>query len=308
VTLIALASIKGSPGVTTAATALAASWPEGRRVLLVEADPFGGDLAPRYTTAPAGGLSSLFAAARRTLVPEDVWAHVDHLPGGLPVLFGLAGMHQATANEKAWPAVADALGALDADVVIDVGRLLPNLGGGVREVLARADVLVVLCQLTLEAIVHLREALPGLAAELRGRRLLVVPTGTTQFSGADIARTLQVEVLQTFPADPVAAAALANRRATKRLDRTRLLRWAADTIGTLGVDAGSATEFDAPEVSESEVGTGPADSGQTEGPTSADVPTPTVSEDLHQPMEVLDRTEGAELAGATSGSKWETGR
>ena len=27
-TLIALASIKGSPGVTTAATALAASWPD----------------------------------------------------------------------------------------------------------------------------------------------------------------------------------------------------------------------------------------------------------------------------------------
>ena len=145
VTLIALASVKGSPGVTTAATALAASWPEGRQVLLVEADPFGGDLAPRYAMAPTGGLSSLFAAARRTLAPEDVWDHVDHLPGGLPVLFGLGGMHQAVANEKAWPVVADALGALDADVVVDVGRLLPNLGGGVREVLARADALVVLC-------------------------------------------------------------------------------------------------------------------------------------------------------------------
>jgi MinD-like ATPase involved in chromosome partitioning or flagellar assembly len=307
VTLIALASIKGSPGVTTAATALAASWPEGRRVLLVEADPFGGDLAPRYATAPTGGLSSLFAAARRTLVPEDVWAHVDHLPGGLPVLFGLAGMHQATANEKAWPAVADALGALDADVVVDVGRLLPNLGGGVREVLARADVLVILCQSTLEAIVHLREALPGLSAELQNWRLLVVPTGTTQFSAADIARTLQVEVLQPLPGDPAAAAALANRRATKRLDRTRLLRWASDTIGTLGVE-GSATEFDALEVSESEVGTGSADTGQTEGRASADVPPPTGSTDLHQPMEVFDPTEGAELAGATFGSKWETSR
>ena len=186
-TLIALASIKGSPGVTTAATALAASWPESRQVLLVEADPFGGDLAPRYAMAPTGGLSSLFAAARRTLAPEDVWDHVDHLPGGLPVLFGLGGMHQAVANEKAWPIIADALGALDADVVIDVGRLLPNLGGGVRDLLARADALVVLCQSTLESIVHLREALPALAAELRGRSLFVVPTGAAQFSAADIA-------------------------------------------------------------------------------------------------------------------------
>ena len=201
-TLIALASVKGSPGVTTAATALAASWPEGRRVLLVEADPFGGDLAPRYAVAPTGGLSSLFAAARRTLQPEDVWDHVDHLPGGLPVLFGLGGMHQAVANEKAWPIVADALGALDADVVIDVGRLLPNLGGGVREVLARADALVVLCPSTLEAIVHLREALPSLTAELRGRSLLVVPTGAPQFSAADIARTLAVEVLPAHARRP----------------------------------------------------------------------------------------------------------
>ena len=87
-----------------------------------------------------------------------------------------------------------------------------------------ADVLVVLCESTLEAIVHLRDALPGLLAELRGRRLLVVPTGSGQFSAADIARTLQVEVPRPMPDDPAAAAALANRRSVKRLERTRLLR------------------------------------------------------------------------------------
>ena len=40
-----------------------------------------------------------------------------------------------------------------------------------------------------------------------------------------------------MPDDPGAAAALANRRAVKRLERTRLLRWAADTLGTLGIEA-----------------------------------------------------------------------
>jgi hypothetical protein len=289
VTLIALASVKGSPGVTTAATALAASWPEGRRVLLVEADPFGGDLAPRYGVAPTGGLSSLFAAARRTLQPEDVWDHVDHLPGGLPVLFGLGGMHQAVANEKAWPVVADVLGALDADVVIDVGRLLPNLGGGVREVLARADALVVLCPSALEAIVHLREALPSLTAELRGRSLLVVPTGAPQFSAVDIGRTLAVEVLPPAPDDPGAAAALANRRSVKRLERARLLRWAADTLGVLGIEA-------VPPV-ETEVLMDP------EEPTDAHPNATTAADpaDMHQPDQSLDRpTPGGQLAGAAS--------
>lgn len=235
-TLIALASVKGSPGVTTAAIALAASWPEGRPVLLVEADPFGGDLAPRYATAPTGGLASLFAAARRTLDSEDVWDHVDCLPGGLPVLFGLSGMHQAVANERAWPIVAEALRSLEADVVVDVGRLLPNLAGGVRELLDRADALLVLCQSSLEAIVHLSEALPGLAAELRGRRLLVVPTGAGQFSTAEIGRTLQVEVLPSVPHDSAAAEALGHRRSVRHLQRTRLLRWADQAVGALGIE------------------------------------------------------------------------
>ena len=128
--VVTLASIKGSPGVTTAALALAAAWPAGRKVLLVEADPFGGDLAARHGSTITGGLPSLFAAARRSLAPDAVWDHVDHLPGGLPVLFGLSGVQGAIANEKAWPVVAAALGGLDADVVVDAGRLLPNFAGG----------------------------------------------------------------------------------------------------------------------------------------------------------------------------------
>ena len=236
-TLIALASIKGSPGVTTAATAIAANWPAGRRVLLVEADPFGGDLAPRYGVTVTGGLASLFAAARRTLTTGAVWDHVHELPGGLPVLFGLTGVHQAVANEKAWPVIAKALAGLDADVVVDVGRLLPHLAGGVRDVLDQADALVVLCDPTLEAIVHLRDALPGLLAVMRGRRLLVLPTGSSGYSPADIEKALQIAVGPTMPDDPAAAAALGNKHSVKKLERTRLLKWASVVIAELGIDA-----------------------------------------------------------------------
>ena len=42
--LIALASVKSSPGVTTTALALASVWRTAPRRLLVEADPSGGDL------------------------------------------------------------------------------------------------------------------------------------------------------------------------------------------------------------------------------------------------------------------------
>jgi len=236
VTVVALASVKGSPGVTTAALAMAARWPAGRKVLLVEADPFGGDLAPRYGATVTGGLASLFAAARRALRSEAVWDHAHLLPGGLPVLFGLTGLRQAVANEHAWPAIATALAELDADVVVDVGRLLPDFAGGVGAVLGEADALVVLCPSSLEAMVHLQDALPGLVAERRGRRLLVVPTGSAGYSAHDIAHTLDVVVGPAIPDDRAAAAALANGRRVKKLERTPLLTWAGTVIAALGID------------------------------------------------------------------------
>ena len=235
-TVVALASVKGSPGVTTAAIAMAARWPVGRKVLLVEADPFGGDLAPRYGATVTGGLASLFAAARRELTPEAVWDHVHELPGGLSVLFGLSGVRQAAANENVWPAITKALAGLDADVIVDAGRLLPQFAGGVSAILAEADVLVVLCGSTLEGIVHLQNALPSLVAERRGRQLLVVPTGSFGYSTHDIASTLQVAVGPAMPDDRAAAAALANQRRLRKLEKTPLLTWAAAVIAELGID------------------------------------------------------------------------
>ena len=65
--LVAVASGKGAPGVTTASVVLAAVWP--RPVLMAECDPAGGDLVYRFPAADGGrlepgrGLLSLAAAA-----------------------------------------------------------------------------------------------------------------------------------------------------------------------------------------------------------------------------------------------------
>ena len=84
--LVAVLSVKGSPGVTTFAVALAARWPAPYRPVLVEADPSGGDLATRFSLNPTPGLLSLAAAARRSADPAMVWQHAQGLPGGLPLV------------------------------------------------------------------------------------------------------------------------------------------------------------------------------------------------------------------------------
>jgi len=73
--IVALGADKASPGVTTAAVALAMAWPGGRAVF--EADPSGGDLAFRALHATAGGLLAaepglltLAADTRSGLAPD----------------------------------------------------------------------------------------------------------------------------------------------------------------------------------------------------------------------------------------------
>ena len=231
--IVVVASIKGAPGVTTTATALAESWPSGRRVLLVEVDPFGGDLAAWFGVAPSVGLWSLLAAGRRGIDPHAVWEHATTSPTGLPVLYGLATADQAVANEAAWPAVAGALAALEGDVIIDAGRLLPHFAGGIGPLLSVADVLLTLCPPTLAGIVHLKAALPSLIATSTTRRTLVLPTAQKGFSSAEIATTLKINVAPRIPHDLRGAAALGASTIGSARTKSPLFKWARRTSAEL---------------------------------------------------------------------------
>ena len=231
--IVVVASIKGVPGVTTTATALAESWPPSRRVLLVEVDPFGGDLAAWFGVAPSTGLWSLLAAGRRGLDPRTVWEHAGTSPTGLPLLYGLATADQAVANEAAWPAVAGALAALEGDVIIDAGRLLPHFAGGIGPLLAVADVLLVLCPPTLAGIVHLKAALPSLIATSTKRRTLVLPTAQKGFSSEEIAATLKINVAPPIPHAPRGAAALGANTIGSARAKSTLAKWARRTSAEL---------------------------------------------------------------------------
>jgi hypothetical protein len=153
---------------------------------------------------------------------------------------------------------------------------------------------VVLSEATLESIVHLRDALPGILAQMGGRRLLVVPTGSDGYPAADIARTLEVTVGPALPDDPAAAAALGNRRSVKRLERTRLLRWAAALVAELGVDA-------VPVIRVRHRHDTDAVRGELPPGVAFDEPLPSIDELIDRPPELSS----PERSPVGAGSKWE---
>ncbi len=118
--VVALGSVR-SCGVTTLAAALAATWPDERRVLLVELDPAGGTLAGASGWPPEPSLVSLAAAARRGGQPELVWEHCQNLPGGAAVLAGPASAEQTRTALGMLGPLLGRLRALDIDVLVDCG-------------------------------------------------------------------------------------------------------------------------------------------------------------------------------------------
>src|SRR3954452_22216250 len=163
-TLIAMTAGKGAPGVTTAATALAAVWP--REAVLADCDPAGGDVALRLPGIDGGplrrdhGLLALAARLRTDSVGAVSYAdHLQRAVGGMPVLTGIAAPAQAAALGPLWAPLARMLAAgagQGVDTIADCGRYQP--GGPAEQVLAAADAVLVVTRPTVEGLSHLRSA------------------------------------------------------------------------------------------------------------------------------------------------------
>ena len=173
--LIAIASDKGAPGVTTAALALAAVWP--RPVLLAECDPAGGDLVYRFPAAGGGyldprrGVLSLAVAARRGMQPQQFWEHTQKLHGGLDVLAGVTNAEQGAGLSLLWGPIGKVLASLSqADVIADCGRL--GADGPLYDLLAEATTVVLVTRVHVADVIRLRDRAIAFAAaaQSRGRR------------------------------------------------------------------------------------------------------------------------------------------
>lgn len=237
VTVVALASAKASPGVTTTALALAAAWPDGRPVTVFEADTDGGDLAAWLGLASQPSLVTLAAEGRHRLDGDSLARHTQSWPGtAASFLVSPVGVDQtgAALAALARAGLADALVGLGGGhVLVDCGRLRP---GGTQFGLLPPEVPVVLvARPTLAEVAHVRAAVAVLD---RARRVGVVLVGERPYPADDVAAAVGVPVLGLVSLDRRAAAGVASGRSGRVFARSLLGRSAAVLAGRLLVWAG----------------------------------------------------------------------
>lgn len=235
--LIAIGSLKASPGVTTTALALAAMWPAAGRVLLVEADPAGGDINARFALEPEPNLVSLSAAARREHAVATAFQHAQELPGGLPVVTAPSSAEQSASaldlvTGDGAPLWANIAADPDVVVIADCGRL--DADSPSHSLLATADVALLVVRPNLAECHRLAGRLDALAvrAEATGTELGLVLSGPG-FDRPQVQESMRMRVWAQLPQDAKAAALLAGesgrRRGLAGLDLPKTAR----ALGTL---------------------------------------------------------------------------
>lgn len=218
-TAVALGSIKGAPGVTTTALAMAAAWPASRPLLVVECDPDGGVLAARRELAFEPGLVTLAAGlVRGTTAVAD---HTQQLSDTVRVITAPATAEQVHLSLRAAEhGLWEALTADGSDLVIDCGRLTAS--SPAVQLASLAERVLLLARPTVEDVALLRDRLPPLHRAGLHPRVLLLDDGV--YRTDEVAEAIGVPVLARLPIDNRTADALNGVTARPPVARSRLLR------------------------------------------------------------------------------------
>lgn len=246
--ILLLASVGGSPGVTTLAVGLALTWP--RPILLADCDP------GAHQAILAGYLGGRSAGGKGLLRVAE--AHRDRRPLREAVLDQTLPLSAEEESRRllvpgftkpasaihfggVWEDLAEAfdrLGEVDMDVIIDCGRIGPS--GPPAALLERSAVTAVVVTSTLRSIMSARVHLPTLrdhprltSADREHIGLIVV--GENQpYRRSEIARALDVPVITSIAHDRQAAVHLSDGRPRhRRFETSPLIRSIRDAASQL---------------------------------------------------------------------------
>jgi hypothetical protein len=245
-TILAMTSARGAPGVITTALVLTLAWP--RPVLLVEADVSGS------SSVKAGHLRGEFghelSLVNLALAHRNGALTLDTLRGqlialtddrGRLVLPGLATRAQAASlNLSFWDALATLLCGVTRhgiDVLVDAGRL--GMLNGPDPLLRAADLIAVISRTSLDDLVAVRanaDQLPGTDTPFERRGLVLVGEGQPHHA-SEAAEATTLPVWATIAWDPMAADKINGRErihtSLARLGTSRLVRSARSAITEL---------------------------------------------------------------------------
>lgn len=259
-TVLALTSARGAPGVSTTALAMTLLWP--RAALLAECDPAGGSsvLAGylRGTVEHARGLLALALAQHRNELEQTLWSQTVGLPGAgrhadSPadrwVLPALSDASQAPSTAALWGPLGLLLAGLEragTDVLVDAGRL--GAAYAPTPLLQQADLVLLVMGTDLSSVAAararlavLRESLAVTEAEDRASArlgLLLVGEGRP-YTAREISAALVLPVVASLAWDPASAQVLAAGAAPgRRFETSPLVRStrAAISVSTKMVD------------------------------------------------------------------------
>ncbi|MEW6473552.1 MAG: hypothetical protein AB1679_14895 [Actinomycetota bacterium] len=230
--LVALLSAKGSPGVTTAAVALAAAWPAGRCAVVVETDVAGGDLAPTCGLSLEPGLGSLASAGRHGFDSATLLSHTQLLPCGVRAVVAPPSDNETgAALDALTPNLEAAMASGTVDVLADCGRFAYD--DAVETMLHLADLAVMVARPTLAGVEHVASRLRILRS--MATQVALVLVGERSYPAAEVAEALACEVLGVLADDPRGAQSLLSPGgiSTWWLARSSLVRSARAVAGTV---------------------------------------------------------------------------
>jgi hypothetical protein len=225
--VIALASAKGSPGVTTAGLAFTLTW--NARMVLAECDPAGGSVLAGYLQGQLDGSRGMMPLALAELrhsgasdrLDQEFWTQLVDLDAPYRhrlLVPGPTDPAQSGTLAPLWNRFAGFFAQLEYadpgyDVIVDCGRLATP--GTPWPLLWAADAVLLVVRPTLASIAT---AVPTLAAvkkqliertaSLSSLGLLVVGDG--RYATSEIAQQLDTPVVATLPADRKAGEVLSN--------------------------------------------------------------------------------------------------
>jgi MinD-like ATPase involved in chromosome partitioning or flagellar assembly len=219
VTVVALGSIKGAPGVSTTVLALASVWPTAHAVIVAEADPDGGVLAARQRVDPEPGMVSLAAAVRSGDGALTAHAHV--IGAGVRAVVAPAAAEQVCAAlSVSGERLASALARSGDDVLVDCGRVTAT--SPAIAICRNADLLLLMMRPRLDEVMVARHRVTALRRVGLEPALLLVRDGP--YLRDEVASAVDAPVIGEIPLDRRAAQALDDRSGKAPPARSSLLR------------------------------------------------------------------------------------